>query len=84
MKPAEIVSRMYNHQYGHPTFKSKALDERKLAFSSHTDPASIKYAKFSISSWTTQLVGDCAHREVGDVDARDLHILADICRMRSP
>jgi len=67
VKPAEIVSRMYNHQYGHPTFKSKALDERKLAFSSHTNSASIHYANFFISSWATQLVGDHAHREVGDL-----------------
>ncbi|KAE9387791.1 hypothetical protein BT96DRAFT_948118 [Gymnopus androsaceus JB14] len=67
VKPAEIVSRMYNHQYGHPTFKSKALDERKLAFSSHTNSASIHYANFFISSWATQLVGDRAHREVGDL-----------------
>ncbi|KAE9403800.1 hypothetical protein BT96DRAFT_777099, partial [Gymnopus androsaceus JB14] len=70
VKLVEIVEQMYCHQYSYPSYKSSQFHEQDLAFSLGSIPASIHYARCLISSWATQLVGNCAQRLVASANER--------------
>ncbi|KAF5336808.1 hypothetical protein D9758_015849 [Tetrapyrgos nigripes] len=65
VKPIDLIQRMYYHRYSFPSRRCVDKEkERKAAFSPSEPPATIKYARCSISAWATQLVGEHVHREM--------------------
>jgi hypothetical protein len=58
---------MYSHRYSQPSHKSTRQEERDLTFHPSIAPASIRYARPSISSWAAQLVGKRVERSVKDL-----------------
>ncbi|THU78559.1 hypothetical protein K435DRAFT_588157, partial [Dendrothele bispora CBS 962.96] len=65
VKPVEIVQRMFDHRYSFPsdTCNNKD-DERSKAYSPVLDPREIRYARCSLSSWATQVVGNRAYHDM--------------------
>ncbi|THU94261.1 hypothetical protein K435DRAFT_900572 [Dendrothele bispora CBS 962.96] len=65
VKPVHLVELMFNHRYSFPSHKCADKEfHRQTAYSTSIVPASIKYARCSISSWATQMIGKHVHREM--------------------
>ncbi|THU93734.1 hypothetical protein K435DRAFT_669640, partial [Dendrothele bispora CBS 962.96] len=65
VKPVHLVELMFNHRYSFPLHKCADKEfHRQTAYSTSIVPASIKYARCSISSWATQMIGKHVHREM--------------------
>ncbi|THU86115.1 hypothetical protein K435DRAFT_868618 [Dendrothele bispora CBS 962.96] len=62
VKPVDIVQRIFNHRYSFPSSRSKNTnEERSKSYSPSLSPQDISYARCSLSTWATQLVGDRAY-----------------------
>ncbi|KAJ8079045.1 hypothetical protein PM082_013332 [Marasmius tenuissimus] len=70
-KAAQLIEVIYFHRYSNPSYKSKARNERSLAFSPSVSPFTIKHARSAISSWAVQLVGPCIYKEVRELTVED-------------
>ncbi|THU81361.1 hypothetical protein K435DRAFT_693751 [Dendrothele bispora CBS 962.96] len=65
VKPVDIVQRIFDHRYSFPSSRSKNTnEERSKSYSPSLSPQDISYARCSLSTWATQLVGDRAYRDM--------------------
>ncbi|KAE9386841.1 hypothetical protein BT96DRAFT_960505 [Gymnopus androsaceus JB14] len=68
VKPIEIVEKLYHHRYSYPSYKSIHKQEQSsLCFHPSFPPKDIAYARPSISTWATQLVGKHVKKSVRDL-----------------
>ncbi|KAE9395958.1 hypothetical protein BT96DRAFT_825442 [Gymnopus androsaceus JB14] len=66
VKPVEI-EKIYCHCYSYPSSNSKYISERELEFSPYEQPSSLQYTRVSLSSWATQLIGNCVCLSIGNL-----------------
>ncbi|KAK7446004.1 hypothetical protein VKT23_014627 [Stygiomarasmius scandens] len=65
VKPVEIVQRMFDHRYSFPSYGCENKEEeRSRAYSPTINPLDISYARCSLSSWATQVVGNRVYRDM--------------------
>ncbi|THU82314.1 hypothetical protein K435DRAFT_691776, partial [Dendrothele bispora CBS 962.96] len=69
VKSVELVVRMFNHRYSFPSTRCKDyVEERSKSYSlSILSLSTIKYARCSLSSWATQIVGNRVYRDMKDL-----------------
>jgi len=75
-----IISLIYSHPQSQPATSS---NERQLAFSSSTLPASIHHARPTLSAWATQLVGNQLYIEIDKLTRDDPDDPADCTQLRA-
>ncbi|THU82412.1 hypothetical protein K435DRAFT_691498 [Dendrothele bispora CBS 962.96] len=72
VKPVHIIRKIYSHPNSYPSWQSNnATEEAAKAFSLDLDPATIKYARPSLSAWAAQTCATRAHRELNRLTKND-------------
>ncbi|KAF9049431.1 hypothetical protein BDP27DRAFT_1243108 [Rhodocollybia butyracea] len=60
-----IVQKLYAHRYSSPLYKStQKEDQASLSFHPSVNPRDITYARPSLSTWATQLVGNQVEKSI--------------------
>jgi hypothetical protein len=72
---AEVIDMIYNHTSSYPSYRSESKHDRQYAFSTSRSPTDIHYARPSLSTWATRLVGTHVHREIGTLAKLNSHNL---------
>ncbi|KAJ7270714.1 hypothetical protein B0H12DRAFT_1008802 [Mycena haematopus] len=70
-RPAHFVEAVYRNRYSVPCHDSTHVDELEQSFDTRCDPKTLYYARPSLSTWATQLVGQRCAFEIGKLGQDD-------------